>query len=119
MSKFKSLVETFTYTALCAVCIIAGWSIIYSTVHKTQGPQSASQFESALRGKALALPVGNQPGKKVVVVAMTTECRFCLESVPLFRELGDRQGTAYSLLVASPEDPVILRTFLEGQNIRA
>jgi thiol-disulfide isomerase/thioredoxin len=109
-----SLLEKTAHICLIGVSVIAGYVLIQT---HTVGRQHTETFV----GKRVNLPDGSLSSRNVVV-ALSTHCRFCRASAPLYRELAAaaaRNPTSASFIVLTMEPMDQMRAFLDQLGISA
>lgn len=87
------------------------------------GPQ---QEQTALKvGDSIRLPSGAWQKRPTLVLALSSECRFCAESMPFYRRLTARAGEAnLDIVVLMPQEASVARDYLathglDGSTIRS
>jgi len=109
-----SLLEKTTDLCLIPVSVIAGCLLIQ---HNAVERKRTETFV----GKRVNLPEGSLRSRNVVVV-LSTSCRFCRESAPLYRQLGAaaaRNSTSASFIVLAFEPLDRMKAFLDTLGIGA
>ncbi|HTX33830.1 MAG TPA: hypothetical protein VME43_02380 [Bryobacteraceae bacterium] len=114
-----SRLEWASHIAVIAVCILAGTMLVDRWLSL---PKGADPAEALLVGKHVSVEGPWDKSRLTVLVAMTTHCRFCLASMPLYQRLSQMSGGAksgWALMIASPEPAEDVRRFLSGEHIAA
>ena len=116
-----SKLERATYICLITVSLV---SLVLLVENRFFGSTPPGQpGEETLVGKREAnLPEALWTGSsKNVVLLLSTRCRFCAESIPLYRELSQARkqapGGGFSLLVASFDPPSRMQNYLDQENV--
>lgn len=109
-----SLLERTTHLCLIAVSVIAGYVLIE---HRAVDRKRTETFV----GKRVSLPDGSFRSRNVVVL-LSTHCRFCRESAPLYRQLsaaaaGNSASASFIVLTFEPIDQ--MKAFLDRLGIGA
>jgi thiol-disulfide isomerase/thioredoxin len=80
----------------------------------TAPPQS-----SIMAGETLSVPGVTWPkGSLSVVLVMSTECHYCKESLPFYRELVARVGDEYPVIAILPQPVSNAQRFLEDAGVK-
>ena len=116
-----SRLEGAAYVSIIVVCAVALYSLISPRFDRPSRIR-AEASESALVGKPVHL--GGIPWAEshtALVLAITSQCPYCLRSLPLYRRLDrlardGKQGV--SLFVVSPEPTETIQTFLSDEQIK-
>jgi thioredoxin-related protein len=113
-----SKLEKATYLSMMTVCLFA----LYLMIDKrfvTHRPNVPAQPKI---GALLPLNVPWKNSQLNVVIAMTSDCRFCQASMPLYHQVSDlraRTRGAIALYVASTDSVTAIRTVLAGGGVNA
>ena len=74
----------------------------------------------ALVGKTLNLPGVHFPqDRDSLVLAISSSCHFCKESLPFYRELGERSDGRLNLVAVMPQTEPEARSYIQGAAVRA
>ena len=116
--------EKVTQWCLILVCCVS----LFLLLEKRFGHQGTLRTASvptaqALEGRELDL-TGAFWGRssKTVVVALTSQCKFCTASLPFYNRLSKlraRPGSSFSIIVISPESSDVVVKLLSGAGILA
>ena len=110
-------IERVTYLALLVTCVIA------STVLVRNAFVSRNSAIGPKIGTRVAIPsLSWSAPNTYVVLAVSSQCRFCVESVPFYKTLSDWKQKNHSdlkLVVVSPEATGTTEEFLRSNRIIA
>lgn len=111
--------ETTSHISVITLCLVAAAALVDQRVSARIRP--AARDVSSLIGTHLNVPEikwGDNP--ITVVVAMTTHCPYCVESVPFYRRLSasaNGSSLKVALVFASSETQGRVSAFLEREGI--
>lgn len=111
--------ELISYVAIIIVCAIASVNLIGQRFEKPR--PSSAQLERSLVGTRLSL--GEIPWSKAkvtLVLAMSSHCVFCAQSLPLYRKLNVLANSAarpFSLVVVCPDATSDISSYLSANAI--
>jgi len=122
MNRFSKGLETLTNVAVLVVCCLLA-TVLVRTFFFGKPPVSPPQ--SSVRGPVvgakLELP-GYTSGsdQKTLVLALSTQCHFCAESTPFYRELTRKAFAKRDRVLAVLPQPVAeSRTYLDQNGVLA
>jgi hypothetical protein len=115
--------EQFTQVVLLGVSLLAGYAIVeqhFITPRKAQSGQDAK----ALVGKKPTLPLALWEKRTNIVLAIRSDCQYCLASVPFYRTLTalvhePANKGKLSLSVVSPDPQETTHQFLAAEGVEA
>jgi hypothetical protein len=110
--------EVTAYICMILVCIVSLALLIENRVKKSYGPPTSA---APSVGTRLDVPAPWSRAKTNIVVVMTSTCKYCRASVPLYKTVSDlvaSQPREKSFYVVSPEDPKTIGEFLSQYGIR-
>jgi len=82
-----SRIEKLSHFCVIALCL-ASAALLIEKRFAPRPPKRAAASETAFLGKRIGIPLPLEERTRVVVF-MTTECPFCLKSLPLYRKFSD------------------------------
>lgn len=123
-----SRIEKLSHFCVIALSLTATALLIDRRFVPRTPPKRAGVSETAFLGKSIGIPLPLAERTRVVV-AMTTQCAYCIKSLPLYRRLSDiaSKGVSVSpqpvspqpaLVVLSPEPENDMKAFLSEYSIR-
>jgi thiol-disulfide isomerase/thioredoxin len=103
--------EAAAYIAVISTCATLVW-------HRDAAPPTRALAQS-VAGKPLKLRGVQWSNTRInVVVAMRSDCHFCQESLPYFRELTKLSaGKPVSIIMVSPENKSVFAKFLNDAGL--
>jgi hypothetical protein len=108
--------ERITYIALLVTCLIASAVLVRNNFFARGSATSGPKI-----GARVAIPsLSWAPPDTYVVLALSSRCRFCLESVPFYQSLSswkERKHADLKLVVVSAEPTGVTETFLRSNRI--
>lgn len=122
LNKLMSKLEKAAYVSMITVCVTALYFLISSGLGRRKSALTEPQTEAKLIGTPLRLdaaPWGES--QRSVVLAITSQCPFCLRSLPLYRKLDKAIRASrpdISLFVVSSEPRTTMEAFLEDEQIK-
>ncbi len=115
----KKFFEYAAYISLTIAALLASYTIIDQ--HFIHPPLQAPQSAEALLGKQIPL---NGPtwrnARYSVVIALTSECHFCHESLSFYRQLAALESKApgqFQIVAVSPESKEITQKYLADNQV--
>jgi len=115
-----SKLEKASYTAVIVVSALSAYTLLDSKIRHVV-PGRARQTASTMAGKRLDVAGLQWSGSRLnILIAMTTQCHYCMESLPFYRRLSQAvasQGRGVSLRAASSEPIETVRSFLAGHDV--
>ena len=117
--------ERITYILLIIVCSVSLAVLVKRGLLTTAGSGMGSGIDTQAHG----LMGKNEPSvaaaawtdhQRNVVLLLSSQCHFCEESLPLYKELSrlrQQAGNDFSLLAAGLEAPETLRKYLSQSNV--
>ncbi|OLE55485.1 MAG: hypothetical protein AUG51_03235 [Acidobacteria bacterium 13_1_20CM_3_53_8] len=117
-SKIRAYLETATNIAVLAVSILILSLLAVSFFSKG----SKTEFNSGLqKGKQFAqLPaVDYSASRQTLVIALSSKCGYCRESLPFYKQVAESQGNnkITRILALSPETKQVADQFLEQNQL--
>jgi hypothetical protein len=118
-----SKLEKLSHTCMIAVAIVALVCML-PTLKSTVWPSSRESPASRMVGRRLpSQELGPQAGKSRVIIAMTSQCPFCMNSMPSFQRISSSiadRGDACDLVVASMSPDVEgVKSLLDSHGVKA
>jgi hypothetical protein len=110
-------IERLTYLALLVTCVIASTVLVKNTFFP-RTPASGPKIGTTVAIPSLSWSAPNT----YVVLAVSSQCHFCIESVPFYRSLSDwkqKNHNDLKLVVVSPEATGTTEEFLRSNRIVA
>lgn len=112
--------EKTTHVLLIAVCIVSLTVLVKHGLLNTSGPENdVDGFAKSLAGQSEAsVPVAVWKTQNLVLL-LSSHCRFCDASVPLYQKLSalHRERKSFSLLAVGGETPSSLLEYLHRNDI--
>jgi hypothetical protein len=113
--------ERIVHVCLIVVCLVSLVLLLERRFSPQSAPRSAAAIEKALLGKRLELAGADWKSSPInAVLYMNTNCHFCQESAPFYREIVNAQRgsqTRVSLAVVPVEPPDVMRQYLANEHI--
>jgi hypothetical protein len=120
-ASLMSSLERVTQVCLIALCVFSIFAVADRSRRANALPRSPQALAQDLVGKKVDVAGAAWDHSRVsVVIGLSSKCRFCLESMPLYRRVADLRrelGTKISLSVISPEQQANITRFLSEQNL--
>ncbi len=121
-AAYKWMLEKTCYIFLSAASLVAIVVLIHREFGLPRLPQAVSQAETEqlLLRTHVSLP-GIQVSSRNVILAISTHCHFCDESMPFYHNLSvARTDTKYpfKLIVIAPEGDATIRQHLTENNVQ-
>ena len=119
--KDMSTIEKISQLSLILTCGVAVFVMIGNW--RQEHPEKTDPQTAAAKSIGRPLPVQGVPWNKSkvnVVLAVSSKCKFCLASMPLYRKIaaiGRDHGSEVSLLAISPEPRTQIGAFLSEQQV--
>lgn len=111
------MLEKLTYVLVSLTCCVALVAIIERSFIR---PAAPNPQEQQLVNHTLRLD-GVSYSQRNIVLAVSTHCHFCSESLPFYRTLSENRSTKlpFKLIVVAPEAPADIRSYLSRQHVDA
>lgn len=101
--------EAATYIILIAVCVLLG--IRLWQYHPVSESATTQPSPAPLTNVSTRLPVDLSPHRKWLVMALSTQCHYCSESVPFYRDLQTKSLNDVGLLAVFPQNQSDVATY--------
>jgi hypothetical protein len=113
-------VGRYLANAANVVIIVAGIVLIVGLTRISRTTTHIEPGSGYKAGEQLTgLPSGSLSGaRKNLVLVMNTSCRFCEESMPFYKRLGQLGNPDVAFAVLGPEPASTLRAYLAGQGVK-
>ncbi len=114
---FKNYLEIITNTAVVIVILVLagvfGWKWIYPTKNKMSNPFIKGNLFSQLKD------LNEESYKKTLVLALNTNCNFCVQSLPFYKNLAESNSQNKNLQIVAlfPQSQDEVRKFLGENNL--
>lgn len=108
--------EAISQIALIAVCAIAGTVLVRDHLLR---PRSRTEPRT-LAGQKLSLPGVNWDARGAILLVISSRCRYCVESLPLYRrisELRSHSPARIRIVTVAADPPGQIRRFLAEQGV--
>lgn len=115
LSGITKKIEIAANVAIVIVACLLAIVLIKSYLLTNSEPRSESGFNEGQRVKQLAVSSLNIDWRRngqTLLLAVSSNCRFCTESAPFYRKLAERKHNA-RLVVISPQPVAEGREYLE------
>ena len=117
-----SNLERITHISLIAVSLVAAGLLIEGRLHSPQNRMPGDP-NASLVGRPLSIPnVDWHVSRLNVVLFISTQCHFCAESVPFYRQLADASRNVEhptSFSVISLEPSAAIKAYLARERVPA
>jgi len=121
-TKTMSKLERGAYVSMIVVSMAALYSLVLSGFSRRVHAPAKPVVETGLVGKKLRLDaVPWSQSQTAIVLAITSQCPYCLRSLPLYRKLDKivrESHSSVSLFVVSPEPLPVMEGFLADEQIK-
>lgn len=116
MSQWTKRLEIATNVAVLVVCLI----IVAGTTYNFFAPRSPSTSMSPNVGEAVKLRGVEWSGsQKTLILAISTQCHFCSESVPFYKKLSPAAGGKGDRVIAVfPQPTQESKNYLSEKELR-
>lgn len=113
-SKLDLIVNFVTILTGLSIIAFLGWRFTTERRAEASSPQIAS-YET---GERMELPgVDFGTSTKTLVMFMSSQCRFCTDSMPFYRRLSPLRSHGVRLLAVSAESQAILQDYLRQHEL--
>ncbi|HEX3876506.1 MAG TPA: hypothetical protein VHW24_05950 [Bryobacteraceae bacterium] len=121
MNGIRRKIEVLANCATIVLAIIMSVALVRAFILRPNGVVGAPGIPVAKVGDSLkrALPINYDKHKATLVLAISTHCHFCAESVPFFQKLQERVGQDIAVAVVLPETVAEGQKYLAEKEIRA
>jgi peroxiredoxin len=120
--SFSSKLETAANIATLSTAILISFVVVrtyfLSAPLRTAAPIRATESVNVGASLKSRLP-GVNWGKngQTLVLALSTQCHFCTESAPFFRQLSEKPGKAFKIVAVLPQSATEAQEYLKRQGI--
>jgi thioredoxin-related protein len=121
MRNLYSKIELFSNIAIIAVALLLGAALVNRYFLNYYVPQTAQAKSPGIKpGTALSLPDADwNKNEKTLVVALSTTCRYCTESLPFYKLLAQQKAGRGDLKITAvlPQSADEARRYLSEHNV--
>src|SRR5258706_12029134 len=104
MSSLVKRIELIANVAIIVVAILLGTVLVRSYLLSRAPTQPPTSQPSVSPGTHLSVPGVNwQTNKRTLIMALSTQCHFCTESSPFYKQLSQQRGADVRLLAVLPQ----------------
>jgi thioredoxin-related protein len=120
MKNLHRKVEMFSNIAIILIAFLLGGVVIYRYVLNDSPQPVAAENKPIKVGTKLDLPNADwDKSDKTLVMALSTNCRFCTESTPFYKKLAEKNANNENvrLVVVTPQDITEAKNYLEKHEV--
>ncbi len=121
MKNLHRKVDLFSNVAIILIAFLLGGVVIYRYVLNDSPPQLAAAERKTIKvGTKLDLPDANwDRSGKTLVMAISTNCHFCSESIPFYKKLVEKKADIENirLIVVAPQSAKEVKPYLDENKL--
>ncbi len=120
MAEIHKLLESAANVAIIVVALLFGAALTTKYFATSPNQEVPNRNGVEKNAKFLLSDIDWSTHEKNLVLAFSTKCRFCIESVNLYQELAQKrtQSGNFRMIVVSPEPPNEIKSFFDKHNIQ-
>jgi len=112
------LLEKIANIAVILAAIVFIAVVVRSELSKHSHPAYPASIARDMSGKTVTLPGVNFPKQtKTLLIAISTSCHFCKESLPFYKDLSEKLKGKVDVIAVLPQSEEEAKTFIQGANI--
>jgi thioredoxin-related protein len=114
----KSLERAANISIFFAVIIFLSILIRNEVIHKTNQPTGGQALSRVAENKKISIPEIPFPREhEVLLMALSTNCHFCKESSPFYRDLDDRKKGKIEIIAAFPQSLDVIKSYMKDEGL--
>ena len=115
--NFMRYLERIANVAVIVAVVVFLFMVFRGDIGSHQSPQDPSK---ELIGKTITLPgVPFSKTRNSLVVVVSTACHFCKDSLPFYKQLGEKACGRLNMIAVLPQSEVEAQKFLQDAGVHA
>jgi hypothetical protein len=104
MTSLSKKIEVVANVAIIVVAILLGVVLVRTYLRQHNNPGKPSEASPIAAGTHLSMAgVDWKTNQRTLVLALSTQCHFCTESAPFYKQISTQRGTGLRLLAVFPQ----------------